>query len=150
MKSGSPGREILPEKEAFYFLPQAFFIHGLLDLIGGVFLFVYPDIFITTNVVVEDSPAFYFISIFAAALLMVGVLSLRGSYSRNWTEYANSLNAKVMWSGFVVAGNIIYFIRLGETSSTVPWPLGVIFGIFIVGFIVWGTYRIIVAVRKRV
>lgn len=135
--------------KALYFLPQAFFIHGFLDIACAVVLYIIPRVFIRLDAfpMVADgvvSVQLYSL-VLATGLMAIGSMSLIDSFESDLYKYERLLNGKIIWSFFMVMSHVIYIVKENESNNTVGWPIWVVFAIFVAGFILWTTYRLTLA-----
>ena len=133
-------------RHALYFLPQAFFIHGILDIAAAVVLFIIPRVFIRLDSfpVVADgiiSVQLYSL-VLAAGLMAIGSMSIVDSFESNLYEFRRLLEGKMIWSFFMTMAHVIYIVKEMESSNSVGWPIWVVFAIFTAGFILWTSYRL--------
>jgi hypothetical protein len=124
------------DDEVRRWLRTALGAHAVADLLGGLFLFFWPD---AVEVVGLYPPPtnHLLVRTFAAGLLMITVTSGRGASRRlapTWSETYTMLLGKTAWSLTITVASVIEAIRLGVDT---PWVVWLIFGIFLAGFITW-------------
>ena len=129
-----------------FFLPQLFFIHGIIDQAAAIVLLVYPQVFQRIGTFPDpagsSNVALLYPSVLAAGLMGIGTMSLIKSFNRRLRPFRSGLEAKIAWAFFMVMVHVIYVVREIHDGFTPGWPVWVILAIFGAGFFLWTTYRL--------
>lgn len=132
----------LPASPGFWYLNWAFWLHGILDLVIGTLIAVWPRIAMVTLGITDTPISYVWIYIAVGGLWIVGIESFYIGLDGDLKAAVLLLDGKIFWSGAVVIGHIVTIVSLGNVGQSLPAILWMTFGIFVVGFITWMTYRI--------
>ena len=124
-------------------------IHGILDIIAAIVLFIAPERVI--NFDPGHSEASYSLvasRIIAAALLAIGITSARHFTVMTLRGHTLLLELKLIWSGFVWTGTGISIMQWSlQGIAPAHFSAWLTLAIFFIGFLVWLTLRVLIARR---
>ena len=124
-----------------YVIKILMFIHGILDLIGAVILYLWPDV---GYVLFGFPKGDYTLSgIIAAAFFDISFVSFR-SWDRSIAYTTAILDFKIPWSFTVVIWAIFQVINRKILGESIPLAVWLFLGSFSVGFTLWITSRILI------
>ena len=132
----------IPSSKGFLYLNWAFWIHGILDIIVAILLTVWPRVAIVTMGITDDPLSYVWVYVAAGGLWVVGVTSFYTALEDNLHALIILLDGKIFWSAAIVIGHIVTIVSLGNAGRSTPAVMWVTFSIFVLGFILWGAYRI--------
>ncbi len=124
-----------------YVIKILMFIHGILDLIGAVILYLWPDV---AYVLFGFPKGDYTLSgIIAAAFFGISFVSFR-SWDRSIAYTTAILDFKIPWSFTVVIWAIFQVINRKILGENIPLAVWLFLAFFSLGFTLWITSRILI------
>jgi hypothetical protein len=112
-----------------------FIIHGAVDVLLAIPLFVIPDVFLEAVGWSAVDPLLA--RLVAAALFGIGVESLIG-FRVSVVTFRAILNLKMVWSSAAIIG-ILWTILAGDAPET--WFVWAVLGLFVVFDVLWIRWR---------